>query len=36
MVCVCVDPVPLGALPWVVHCCLLLGPYCLYILQGLA
>ena len=26
---------PLGALPWVVLCCLLLGPDCSYILQGL-
>ena len=24
-----------GALPWVVLCCLLLGPDCSYILQGL-
>ena len=29
------DPEPLGALPWVVLCCLLLGPDCLYILQGI-
>ena len=28
-------PEPLGALPWVVLCCLLLGPDCSYILQGL-
>ena len=26
---------PLGALPWVVLCCILLGPDCSYILQGL-
>ena len=27
--------VPLGALPWAVHCCLFGGPDCSYILQGL-
>ena len=27
---------PLGALPWVMHCCVFLGPDCSYILQGLA
>ena len=30
-----VRPEPLGALPWVVLCCLLLGPDRSYILQGL-
>ena len=30
-----VDPEALGALPWVVLCCLLLGPDCSYILPGL-
>ena len=30
-----VRPRTLGALPWVVLCCLLLGPDCSYILQGL-
>ena len=29
-----VRPRTLGALPWVVLCCLLLGPDCAYILQG--
>ena len=24
----------LGALPWLVHCCVFLGPDCSYILQG--
>ena len=28
------DPEPLGALPWVVHCCVCLGPDWSYILQG--
>ena len=45
MLCVCVlyvsfgskvSPEALGALPWVVHCCVFLGPDCSYILQGLA
>ena len=31
-----VKPRPFGVLPWVVLCCLLLGPDCSYILQGLA
>ena len=31
-----VNPEPLGALPWVVHCCVFLGPDCSYILQGMA
>ena len=26
---------PLGVLPCVVQCCLYLGPYCSYILQGI-
>ena len=30
-----VRPRPFGALPWVVLCCLLLGPDYSYILQGL-
>ena len=31
------DSEPLGALPWVVHCCVFLGPDCSYIhMQGLA
>ena len=29
------DPERLDALPWVVQCCLCLGPDCSYILQGL-
>ena len=33
--CMFVRPEPLGALPCVVQCCLLLGPDCSYILQGL-
>ena len=28
-----VRPRTLGALPWVVHCCLFWGPDCSYILQ---
>ena len=31
-----VGPRTFGALPWVVLCCVLLGPDCSYILQGLA
>ena len=31
-----VRPGTLGALPWVVHCSVFLGPDCSYILQGLA
>ena len=30
-----VRPITLGALPWVVQCCLFRGPDCSYILQGL-
>ena len=29
-------PEHLGALLWVVHCCVFLGPDCSYILQGMA
>ena len=29
------DTEPLGALPWVVQCCLFLGPDCSYNLQDL-
>ena len=28
--------VSLGALPWIVHCCVFLGPACSYNQQGLA
>ena len=29
-----VRPITFGCVPWVVHCCVFLGPDCSYTLQG--